>query len=38
MSGTPYETTSVAVPGGRVVVVVDPDDGAVVASGFSDRG
>ena len=36
MSGTPYETTSVAVPGGRVVVVVDPDDGAVVASVFSD--
>ncbi len=30
----PYETTSVAVPGGTVVVVVDPDDGAVVASGF----
>jgi methylated-DNA-[protein]-cysteine S-methyltransferase len=33
---TPYETTSVAVPGGRVVVVADPDDGAVVASGFAD--
>lgn len=33
---TPYETTSVAVPGGEVVVVVDPDDGAVVASGFGD--
>jgi methylated-DNA-[protein]-cysteine S-methyltransferase len=33
---TPYETTSVAVPGGTVVVVVDPDDGAVVASGFGD--
>jgi methylated-DNA-[protein]-cysteine S-methyltransferase len=31
---TPYETASVAVPGGEVVVVVDPDDGAVVASGF----
>ena len=34
---TPYETTSVAVVGGlRVVVVVDPVDGAVVASGFGD--
>ena len=33
---TPYETTSVAVPGGTVVVIVDPDDGAVVASGFGD--
>ena len=33
---TPYETTSVAIPGGTVVVVVDPDDGAVVASGFGD--
>jgi methylated-DNA-[protein]-cysteine S-methyltransferase len=31
---TPYETASVAVPGGEVVVVVDPVDGAVVASGF----
>ena len=36
MSSTPYETTSVAIPGGTVVVVVDPDDGAVVASGFAD--
>ena len=36
MSSTPYETTAVEVPGGRVVVVVDPDDGAVVASGFTD--
>jgi len=36
MSSTPYETTSVAVPGGRVTVVVDPEDGAVVASGFAD--
>ena len=35
MSSTPYDTTSVDVPGGCVVVVVDPDDGAVVASGFS---
>ena len=35
MTGTPYETTSLAIPGGTVVVVVDPDDGAVVASGFS---
>ena len=34
MSATPYETTSVPVPGGRVVVVVDPEDGVVVASGF----
>ncbi len=33
---TPFETSSVIVPGGRVVVVVDPDDGAVVASGFAD--
>jgi methylated-DNA-[protein]-cysteine S-methyltransferase len=33
---TSYETTSVAIPGGTVVVVVDPDDGAVVASGFGD--
>ena len=32
----PYDTTSVEVPGGRVVVVVDPVDGAVVASGFTD--
>jgi len=36
MSSTAYETTSVAVPGGTVAVVVDPDDGAVVASGFAD--
>lgn len=35
MSSTPFETASVAVPGGAVVVVVDPDDAAVVASGFS---
>ncbi|MBI1377600.1 MAG: methylated-DNA--[protein]-cysteine S-methyltransferase [Frankiales bacterium] len=34
MSSEPYETAEAAVPGGRVVVVVDPDDGAVVASGF----
>ena len=27
MSSTPYETTSVAIPGGTVLVVVDPDDG-----------
>ena len=33
---TPYETASVRVPGGEVVVVVDPDDGAVVAAGFGD--
>jgi len=32
----PYDTTSVEVPGGRVVIVVDPLDGAVVASGFAD--
>ena len=31
---SPYEIVSVALPGGDVVVVVDPDDGAVVASGF----
>ena len=36
MSSKPFETTSVAIPGGRVVVVADPDDGAVVASGFAD--
>ena len=36
MTSTPFDTTSVPVPGGRVVVVVDPDDGAVVASGFAD--
>ena len=36
MSNKPFETTSVAIPGGTVVVVVDPDDGAVVASGFAD--
>jgi methylated-DNA-[protein]-cysteine S-methyltransferase len=36
MSSTPYETTSVRLPGGSVVVAVDPDDGAVVASGFAD--
>ncbi len=35
MSDKPFETTSAAVPGGTVVVVVDPDDGAVVASGFA---
>jgi len=35
MSDKPFETTSVAIPGGTVVVVVDPDDGAVVASGFA---
>lgn len=35
MSSTPYETASVAVPGGTVSVVVDPGDAAVVASGFS---
>ena len=33
---TPYETASVPAPGGEVVVIVDPDDGAVVASGFGD--
>lgn len=33
---TPYETTSVPVPGGTVVVVVDPVDSAVVASGYAD--
>ena len=32
----PYDATSVEVPGGRVVIVVDPIDGAVVASGFAD--
>ena len=32
----PFETVSVDVPGGAVVVVVDPGDGAVVASGFGD--
>jgi methylated-DNA-[protein]-cysteine S-methyltransferase len=36
MSDKPFETTSVSIPGGSVVVVVDPDDGAVVASGFAD--
>jgi methylated-DNA-[protein]-cysteine S-methyltransferase len=36
MSRTPFDTTSVTLPGGTVVVVVDPDDGAVVASGFAD--
>ena len=36
MSDKPFETTSVVIPGGTVVVVVDPDDGAVVASGFAD--
>jgi len=36
MSDKPFQTTSVAVPGGDVVVLVDPDDGAVVASGFAD--
>jgi methylated-DNA-[protein]-cysteine S-methyltransferase len=36
MSDRPFETTAVAIPGGTVVVVVDPDDGAVVASGFAD--
>jgi methylated-DNA-[protein]-cysteine S-methyltransferase len=35
MSDKPFDTTSVAIPGGTVVVVVDPDDGAVVASGFA---
>jgi methylated-DNA-[protein]-cysteine S-methyltransferase len=32
----PLHTASVVVPGGRVVVVIDPVDGAVVASGFAD--
>jgi methylated-DNA-[protein]-cysteine S-methyltransferase len=32
----PYETASVAVPGGTVVVVADPLSGAVVASGYRD--
>jgi len=32
----PYDTTAIEVPGGRVVIVVDPIDGAVVASGFAD--
>jgi len=36
MSDKPFETTSVSCPGGTVVVVVDPDDGAVVASGFAE--
>ncbi len=36
MSSTPYDAIAVEVPGGLVVVVVDPDDGAVVASGFTD--
>ena len=36
MSDKPFETTSVTIPGGTVVLVVDPDDGAVVASGFAD--
>ena len=36
MSTKPFETTSVDIPGGTLVVVVDPDDGAVVASGFAD--
>ena len=36
MSSTAFDTTSVTLPGGSVVVVVDPDDGAVVASGFAD--
>ncbi len=35
MTSTPFETASATVAGGRVVVVVDPDDGAVVASGFA---
>ncbi len=38
MSSRPYDTTAVDGPGGWVVVVVDPDDGAVVASGFTDLG
>ena len=32
----PYETAEVALPGGTVVVVVDPTTGAVVASGWKD--
>ncbi len=32
---TPYETAEVAMPGGTVTVVADPDTGAVVASGYS---
>ena len=32
----PFETVAVDVPGGSVCVVVDPQDGAVVASGFGD--
>jgi len=30
------ESFSLLIPGGRVVVIVDPVDGAVVASGFTD--
>ena len=36
MTLSPLVTTAVEVPGGRVTLVVDPIDGAVVASGFAD--
>jgi len=34
MSRDPFQTAEVQIPGGTVTVVVDPDSGAVVASGF----
>lgn len=34
-SQAPLETASITIPGGELSIVVDPDDGAVIASGFT---
>jgi len=34
-SRQPLETASISIPGGELTIVVDPDDGAVIASGFT---
>ena len=34
-SQLPLETASIVMPGGELNIVVDPDDGAVIASGFT---
>ena len=34
-STLPLETASIVIPGGELTIVVDPDDGAVIASGFT---
>ena len=37
MSEEPLVLAELPTPGGRLTVIVDPDDGAVVASGFGGR-